>query len=672
MAVARNVKPPKFNDVTGAIRALAMDAVQKANSGHPGAPMGMAEIAEVLWNHHLRHNPANPKWADRDRFVQSNGHGSMLIYALLHLTGYDLPMDELKRFRQMHSKTPGHPEYGYTVGVETTTGPLGQGITNAVGMAMAEKLLANEFNKPGHEIVDHRTYVFMGDGCMMEGISHEACALAGTWGLGKLTAFWDDNDISIDGHVGGWFTDNTPKRFEAYGWHVIADVEGHDSEAINAAIEAAKAVTDKPTLICCKTVIGAGSPNKEGTHDVHGAALGDAEIAATRARIGWNYPPFEIPAHVYQAWDARTKGEGLEKLWNNKFAEYSKAFPEEAAEFTRRMKGDLPGNWKEFAAAALEQINAKAEMIATRKASQNAINALVPALPEFLGGSADLTGSNLTNWVGAKHVHGTKPGNYISYGVREFGMSHIMNGMALHGGLLPFGGTFLMFSEYARNALRMSALMKQRVIYVFTHDSIGLGEDGPTHQPVEQTTTLRFIPNMDTWRPCDTVESATSWICAVERMTGPSSLIFSRQNLAFQKRDAAQIANIRKGGYVLSEASNGKPQAIIIATGSEVALAMDAQKVLAAEGMQVRVVSMPSTNVFDRQDQAYKDSVLLKGVKRVAVEAGVTGLWYKYVGLEGAVVGMDCFGESAPAPELFKHFGFTVENVVATVKKVVG
>ena len=672
MAVARNVKPPKFNDVTGAIRALAMDAVQKANSGHPGAPMGMAEIAEVLWNHHLRHNPANPKWADRDRFVQSNGHGSMLIYALLHLTGYDLPMDELKRFRQMHSKTPGHPEYGYTVGVETTTGPLGQGITNAVGMAMAEKLLANEFNKPGHEIVDHRTYVFMGDGCMMEGISHEACALAGTWGLGKLTAFWDDNDISIDGHVGGWFTDNTPKRFEAYGWHVIADVEGHDSEAINAAIEAAKAVTDKPTLICCKTVIGAGSPNKEGTHDVHGAALGDAEIAATRARIGWNYPPFEIPAHVYQAWDARTKGEGLEKLWNNKFAEYSKAFPEEAAEFTRRMKGDLPGNWKEFAAAALEQINAKAETIATRKASQNAINALVPALPEFLGGSADLTGSNLTNWVGAKHVHGTKPGNYISYGVREFGMSHIMNGMALHGGLLPFGGTFLMFSEYARNALRMSALMKQRVIYVFTHDSIGLGEDGPTHQPVEQTTTLRFIPNMDTWRPCDTVESATSWICAVERMTGPSSLIFSRQNLAFQKRDAAQIANIRKGGYVLSEASNGKPQAIIIATGSEVALAMDAQKVLAAEGMQVRVVSMPSTNVFDRQDQAYKDSVLLKGVKRVAVEAGVTGLWYKYVGLEGAVVGMDCFGESAPAPELFKHFGFTVENVVATVKKVVG
>ncbi len=670
MAVARNVKPPKFNDVTGAIRALAMDAVQKANSGHPGAPMGMAEIAEVLWNHHLRHNPANPKWADRDRFVQSNGHGSMLIYALLHLTGYDLPMDELKRFRQMHSKTPGHPEYGYTVGVETTTGPLGQGITNAVGMAMAEKLLANEFNKPGHEIVDHRTWVFLGDGCMMEGISHEACALAGTWGLGKLTAFWDDNNISIDGHIDGWYTDDTAKRFEAYGWHVVRDVEGHDAAAINAAIEEAKKVTDKPSLICCKTIIGAGSPNKEGTHDVHGAALGDAEIAATRAHIGWSYPPFEIPKHVYEAWDARTKGAGLEKLWNNKFAEYKKAFPELAVEFERRMKGELRADWTKLAAAALEQVNTKAETIATRKASQNAINALQPGLPEFLGGSADLTGSNLTNWTGAHHVSGKKPGNYISYGVREFGMSHIMNGMALHGGLLPFGGTFLMFSEYARNALRMSALMKQRVIYVFTHDSIGLGEDGPTHQPVEQTTTLRYIPNMDTWRPCDTVESMSSWINAVERKDGPSSLIFSRQNLTFQKRDAAQIANIRKGGYVLSEAGNGKPQAIIIATGSEVDLAMKAQATLAAEGVHVRVVSMPSTNVFDRQDQAYKDSVLLKGVKRVAVEAGVTGFWYKYVGLEGAVIGMDCFGESAPAPELFKHFGFTVENVVKTVKGV--
>jgi transketolase len=670
MAATRNVTPPKFNDITGAIRMLAVDAVQKANSGHPGAPMGMAEIAEVLWNHHLRHNPANPQWADRDRFVQSNGHGSMLIYALLHLSGYDLPMDELKRFRQMHSKTPGHPEYGYTAGVETTTGPLGQGITNAVGMAMAEKLLANEFNKPGHEIVNHHTYVFMGDGCMMEGISHEACALAGTWGLGKLIAFWDDNNISIDGHIDGWYTDDTAKRFEAYGWHVIADVQGHVPEEIDAAIKAAKAVTDKPTLICCKTIIGVGSPNKAGTHDVHGAALGDAEVAATRKHIGWNYAPFEIPKHVYEAWDARTKGTGLENLWNNKFAEYKKAYPKEAAEFDRRMKGELPANWAEHAAKAIDAINTKAETIATRKASQNAINALVPALPEFLGGSADLTGSNLTNWTGAHHVHGKKPGNYISYGVREFGMSHIMNGMALHGGLLPFGGTFLMFSEYARNALRMSALMKQRVIYVYTHDSIGLGEDGPTHQPVEQTATLRYIPNMDTWRPCDTVESIVAWVCAVERKTGPSSLIFSRQNLAFQKRDAKQIENIRKGGYVLSEAAGGKLQAVIIATGSEVDLAMKAQAVLATEGVNVRVVSMPSTNAFDRQDQAYKDSVLPKGVKRVAVEAGVTGGWYKYVGLDGAVVGMDCFGESAPAGELFKHFGFTPDNVVKAVKSV--
>ncbi len=670
MAAVRKVRPPKFNDTTGAIRALAMDAVQKANSGHPGAPMGMAEIAEVLWNHHLRHNPANPKWADRDRFVFSNGHGSMLLYSLLHLTGYDLPIEELKRFRQLHSKTPGHPEYGYTAGVETTTGPLGQGITNAVGFALAEKMLAHEFNRPGHEIVNHHTYVFMGDGCMMEGISHESCALAGTWGLGKLIAFWDDNDISIDGHVGGWFTDNTPKRFEAYGWHVIADVEGHDPEDLDAAIKEAKSVTDKPTLICCKTIIGAGSPNKAGTHDVHGAALGDAEIVATREHIGWKYPPFEIPAHVYQAWDARTKGTGLEKLWDNKFAEYRKAYPKEAAEFERRTKGDLPANWAQHAADVIAKTNEKAETIATRKASQNAINALVPVLPEFLGGSADLTGSNLTNWTGAKHIHANSIGNYIHYGVREFGMSAIMNGMALHGGLLPFGGTFLMFSDYARNALRMCALMKQRVIFVYTHDSIGLGEDGPTHQAVEQTATLRYIPNMDVWRPCDTVESAVSWVCAVERKTGPSSLIFSRQNLAFQKRDAAQIANIRKGAYILSEAAGGKAQAIIIATGSEVGLAMEAQKALAQEGIHVRVVSMPSTNVFDRQDQAYKDSVLPKGSKRVAVEAGVTGFWYKYVGLEGAVVGIDTFGESAPAGELFKHFGFTTENVVKTVKQV--
>ena len=670
MSAARNVNPPKFNDITGAIRMLAVDAVQKANSGHPGAPMGMAEIADVVWRGHMRHNPTNPKWADRDRFVQSNGHGSMLIYSLLHLTGYDLPMDELKRFRQMHSKTPGHPEYGYTVGVETTTGPLGQGITNAVGFAMSEKLLAAEFNKLGHEIVNHHTYVFMGDGCMMEGISHEACALAGTWGLGKLIAFWDDNQISIDGHTPGWFTDDTAKRFEAYGWHVIANVQGHDQAAIEAAVQAAKAVTDKPSLICCKTIIGAGSPNKQDSHDVHGAALGDAEVAATRAHIGWNYPPFEIPKHVYEAWDAKAKGAALEGEWNKKFAAYRAAFPKEAAEFERRMKGDLPANWSEHAAKAIADINAKGETIATRKASQNAINALQPALPEFLGGSADLTGSNLTNWVGAKHVSGKSAGNYISYGVREFGMSHIMNGMALHGGLLPFGGTFLMFSEYARNALRMSALMKQRVIYVFTHYSIGLGEDGPTHQPVEQTATLRYIPNMETWRPCDTVESAVSWVAAVERKNGPSSLIFSRQNLQFQKRDAAQIANIRKGGYVLSEAAGGKAQAIIIATGSEVDLAMKAQAILAAEGVNVRVVSMPCTNAFDKQDQAYKDSVLTKGVRRVAVEAGVTSGWYKYVGLDGAVIGMDCFGESAPAPELFKHFGFTVENVVKTVKSV--
>jgi transketolase len=654
-------------DLANAIRALSMDAVQKANSGHPGAPMGMAEIAEVVWNHHLRHNPANPKWFDRDRFVQSNGHGSMLIYSLLHLTGYDLPMDELKKFRQMHSKTPGHPEYGYTPGVETTTGPLGQGITNAVGMAMAEKLLAAEFNKPGHEIVNHHTYVFLGDGCMMEGISHEACALAGTWGLGKMIAFWDDNGISIDGHIEGWYTDDTAKRFEAYGWHVIACVDGHDSIAVDAAVQLAKRNTDKPTLICCKTVIGKGSPNKEGTHDVHGAALGDAEIAATRANIGWNYPPFEVPADVYEGWDCRTKGQGLETLWNNKFAEYAAAFPKEAAEFKRRMAGELPANWKQHAVDFIAKTNEKAETIATRKASANCIAGLAPALPEFVGGSADLTGSNLTNWPGCHHVLGNKPGNYISYGVREFGMSHIMNGMALHGGILPFGGTFLMFSEYARNALRMSALMKQRVIYVYTHDSIGLGEDGPTHQPVEQTATLRMIPNMDVWRPCDTVESAVSWAAAVEKKTGPSCLIFSRQNLQFQKRDAAQIANIAKGAYVLADAAS--PKIVLIATGSEVQLALDAKKVLDEQGVATRVVSMPSTNVFDRQDQTYKDSVLPKGVKRVAVEAGITDGWYKYVG-DGAVVGMHSFGESAPAGELFKHFGFTVENVVNTVKGI--
>jgi transketolase len=660
--------------LSNAIRALAMDAVQKANSGHPGAPMGMAEIAEVLWTKHLRHNPANPKWADRDRFVLSNGHGSMLIYSLLHLSGYALPIEELKNFRQLHSKTPGHPEYGYTPGVETTTGPLGQGITNAVGMAMAEKLLAAEFNKPGHEIVDHRTYVFLGDGCLMEGISHESCALAGTWGLGKLTAFWDDNGISIDGHVEGWFTDNTPKRFEAYGWHVVPNVDGHDPVALNAAINAAKAVTDKPSLICCKTVIGLGAPNKQGTHDVHGAPLGDAEIAAARANIGWPHPAFEIPADVYAGWDAKKKGAEFEGAWNDKFAAYAKAFPAEAVEFKRRMANELPASWAAHAKKVVAEANAKAETVATRKASQISINALAPALPEFVGGSADLTGSNLTNWAGCKHVSGKTPGNYISYGVREFGMAHIMNGMALHGGILPFGGTFLMFSEYARNALRMSALMKQRVIYVFTHDSIGLGEDGPTHQPVEQTATLRMIPNMDVWRPCDTVETMVAWTAAVEKLGGPSSLCLSRQNLPFVARDEATIGNISKGGYVISEARNGKPKAIIIATGSEVDLALKAQAAMEAE-IPVRVVSMPCTNAFDRQDAAYRESVLPKGVPRVAIEAGVTDGWYKYVGAagggQGAVIGLDRFGESAPAGTLFKEFGFTVANVVKTVEQFI-
>jgi transketolase len=659
---------PTRNDLANAIRALAMDAVEKAKSGHPGAPMGMAEIAETLWNHHMRHNPTNPKWADRDRFVLSNGHGSMLIYALLHLTGYDLSMDDLKQFRQLHSKTPGHPEYGYAPGVETTTGPLGQGITNAVGMAMAEKILAAEFNKPDHTIVDHHTYVFMGDGCMMEGISHEACALAGTWKLGKLIAFWDDNGISIDGHIEHWYTDDTAKRFEAYGWHVIPHVDGHDVVALEAAIQKAKAETGKPTLICCKTIIGKGSPNKEGTHDVHGAALGHDEVEATRKHIGWNHPAFEVPADIYAGWDAKTKGQGLETLWNNKFAEYKKAYPAEGAEFERRMKGDLPANWKAHVSAKLAEINAKGETVATRKASQIAINALAPALPEFLGGSADLTGSNLTNWTGCHPVRHGNPGNYISYGVREFGMAAIMNGMALHGGLLPFGGTFLMFSEYSRNAIRMAALMKQRVIHVFTHDSIGLGEDGPTHQPVEQTATLRMIPNIDVWRPCDTVETLVGWVHSVERATGPTCHILSRQNLPFMARDAATLANIEKGGYVLKDAAGAK--AVIIATGSEVELAVKAQEALAAEGIAVRVVSMPSTNTFDRQDAAYRVSVLPKGLPRVAVEAGVTDFWRKYVGLEGAVIGIDTFGESAPAPALFKEFGITAEAVVAAVKGV--
>jgi transketolase len=674
MSSSRNVKPPVFNSLTGAIRALAMDAVQKANSGHPGAPMGMAEIAEVLWRRHLRHNPANPHWADRDRFVQSNGHGSMLIYSLLHLTGYDLSIDDLKNFRQLHSKTPGHPEVGYTPGVETTTGPLGQGITNAVGMALAEKILADSFNRPGHTIVDHHTYVFLGDGCLMEGISHEACSLAGTWGLGKLIAFYDDNNISIDGHVDGWFTDDTPMRFEAYGWHVVRDVQGHDPVEIEAALKAAQAETGKPSLICCKTLIGAGSPNKQDSHDVHGAPLGAAEIEATRAHIGWPHPAFEIPADVYAAWDARAKGAAAEAEWNTRFAAYAAEFPDLATEFTRRMAGDLPADWAAHVEAVLAKVTEKGETIATRKASQNSIEAFAPGLPELLGGSADLAGSNLTLWSGAKGVSRTTGGNYVYYGVREFGMAAIANGIALHGGLIPYTATFLMFSEYARNALRMAALMKVRQIFVFTHDSIGLGEDGPTHQPVEQIASLRLIPNMDVWRPCDTTESAVAWAAAIERREGPSSLAFSRQNLPFQVRSANQVAEIRRGGYILSEAGTpaqtGKAQAVIIATGSEVALAMTAQKQLAEEGIAVRVVSMPSTNVFDRQDAAYRSAVLPAGLPRVAVEAGVTDGWYKYVGLEGAVIGVDRFGESAPAGELFKYFGITSDAVVAAVKKV--
>jgi len=656
-------------ELANAIRALAMDAVQKANSGHPGMPMGMAEIAEVLWNHHLRHNPANPKWADRDRFVLSNGHGSMLLYALLHLTGYALPMDEIKRFRQLHSMTPGHPELGVTPGVETTTGPLGQGVSNAVGMAIAEKLLAAEFNRPGHDIVNHHTYVFLGDGCLMEGISHEACSLAGTLRLGKLIAFYDDNGISIDGHVEGWFTDDTPKRFGAYGWHVVGHVDGHDVNAVNAAIEASKKVLDKPSLICCKTVIGRGSPNKGGSHDSHGSALGEKEVAATRQNIGWVHPPFEIPADVYAAWDARGKGAAREAAWNAGFAAYAKRFPQEAAEFKRRMSGELPQGWRRHAEGFLSKVSEKAETIASRKASQNAIEALAPVLPELIGGSADLAGSNLTLWSGSKAIGKAGGGNYIYYGVREFGMSAIMNGITLHGGLIPYGGTFLTFSDYSRNALRMAALMKIRTLFVFTHDSIGLGEDGPTHQSVEHAASLRLIPNMDVWRPCDSMESAVAWIAAIERTEGPACLLFSRQNLPFQARDAGRSGQIVRGGYVLSDAAG--PKAIIIATGSEVSLAMTAQKLLADAGIAVRVVSMPSTNVFDRQDAAYRESVLPTGIRRVAVEAGVTDYWRKYVGLEGAVVGLDRFGESAPAGELFKFFGVTAEAVVDAVKCVI-
>ena len=655
-------------DLANAIRALSMDAVQKANSGHPGAPMGMAEIAEELWNHHLSHNPTNPKWPNRDRFVLSTGHGSMLIYSLLHLTGYDLKMEQIQSFRQLHSQCAGHPEYGYAAGVETTTGPLGQGIANGVGFAMAEKLMANQFNKPGHDIVNHNTYVFLGDGCMMEGVSHEACALAGTWGLGNLVAFWDDNGISIDGHIEGWYTDDTAKRFESYGWHVQS-VDGHDVAAIGAAIAAAKKVTDKPSLICCKTVIGMGSPNKSGSHDCHGSALGLEEVAATRANIGWNYPPFEIPADVYAGWDAKAKGAAAEAAWNKKFAAYKDVFPAEAAEFTRRMAGDLPANWTEATNAIIAAINEKAEGNASRKASQNAIAALAPLLPEFLGGSADLTGSNLTSCSSFTHVDAKKPGNYISYGVREFGMAAIMNGVALHGGLLPFGGTFHMFSDYMKSGMRMSALMHQRVIYVLTHDSIGQGEDGPTHQPVENTSGLRYIPRMDVWRPGSATETTVAWVAAVERHDGPSSLVLSRQNLAGIKHNASDFAGIRKGAYVLSDCA-GKADLIFIANGSELDLAVKAAAELTAAGKKVRVVSMPSTNVFDRQDQAYKESVLTAGVKRVAIEAAHPDFWRKYVGLEGAVVGINTFGESAPGGVLMKHFGFTVENVVAVAKSV--
>ncbi|MGY8854879.1 transketolase [Methylophilaceae bacterium Uisw_099_01] len=656
-------------DLANAIRALSMDAVQKASSGHPGAPMGMAEIGEVLWNHHLSHNPNNPDWANRDRFILSNGHGSMLIYSLLHLTGYDLPMKDIENFRQIHSACAGHPEFGYAPGVETTTGPLGQGISNAVGFAMAEKLMANQFNKPGHEIVDHHTYAFLGDGCLMEGVSHETCALAGTWGLGKLIAFWDDNGISIDGHIEGWYTDDTAARFESYGWHAIRDVDGHDPEAIDKAIKEAKKVTDKPTLICCKTIIGKGSPNKAGTHGCHGAALGDDEVALVRKEIGWEHAPFVIPQDVYDGWNQKDKGDTREQEWNAKFDAYAKEFPEMAAEFKRRMSNELPADWEKQSNALINDANNAAEKVATRKASQNVITALAPILPEFVGGSADLTGSNLTSCPSFEHVSGKKPGNYISYGVREFGMATIMNGMALHGGLLPFGGTFHMFTDYMRNGMRMSALMKQRVVYVLTHDSIGQGEDGPTHQPIETTSGLRFIPRMEVWRPCDATETATAWVAAVENVENPTSLVLSRQGMGFHSRTSEQIANIKKGGYILSDC-DGDAQVIIIATGSEVDLAIGAQENLKDEGIHARVVSMACTQAYDRQDQAYKDSVLTPGVKRISVEAGVTDYWRKYVGLDGACVGIDTYGESAPGKVVFEHFGFTVDNVVKTAKSV--
>ena len=653
-------------ELANAIRALSMDAVQKAKSGHPGAPMGMADIAEVLWNDYLKHNPENPDWADRDRFILSNGHGSMLIYSLLHLSGYDLNIDDLKNFRQMHSRTPGHPEYGYAPGIETTTGPLGQGIANGVGMALAEKVLAGQFNRDGHDIVDHNTYVFMGDGCMMEGISHEACSLAGTLGLGKLVAFYDDNGISIDGEVEGWFTDDTVKRFESYGWQVIPRVNGHDSEEIKQAIETARANTEQPTLICCKTIIGFGSPNKEGKEDCHGAPLGDDEIALTRERLGWKHGAFEIPEDVYKGWSAKEKGAAAETSWNTKFDAYAKAHPELAAEFKRRVSGELPADFSAQAQAYIDECQAKGEVVASRKASQNTLNAFGPLLPELLGGSADLAGSNLTLWKGCKGVSDIDAsGNYIFYGVREFAMSAMMNGLALHKGFVPYGATFLMFMEYARNAVRMAALMKQRAIFVYTHDSIGLGEDGPTHQPVEQVANLRNTPNLHTWRPCDTVESAVSWKSAIERNDGPSALIFSRQGLPHQARDAEQVAAITKGGYILKDCA-GTPDAIIIATGSEVSLAVEAAEKLA--GKNIRVVSMPCAEIFSAQDAAYREAVLPAAVTaRVAVEALHKDYWYKFVGLNGAIVGMDTFGESAPIADLMKHFGITTDAVVEAV-----
>ncbi|WP_283189312.1 transketolase [Pseudomonas sp. PMCC200344] len=661
---------PSRRERANAIRALSMDAVQKANSGHPGAPMGMADIAEVLWRDYLKHNPSNPSFADRDRFVLSNGHGSMLIYSLLHLTGYDLSIDDLKNFRQLHSRTPGHPEFGYTPGVETTTGPLGQGLANAVGFALAEKVLAAQFNRPGHNVVDHHTYVFLGDGCMMEGISHEVGSLAGTLGLGKLIAFYDDNGISIDGEVEGWFTDDTPKRFEAYNWQVIRNVDGHDPEEIKIAIETARK-SDQPTLICCKTTIGFGSPNKQGKEDCHGAPLGDAEIALTRAALKWNHGPFEIPADIYAEWDAKETGRAAEAEWDQRFAAYSAAFPELANELIRRLSGELPEDFAEKASAYIAEVAAKGETIASRKASQNALNAYGPLLPELLGGSADLAGSNLTLWKGCKGVSAEDAsGNYMYYGVREFGMSAIMNGVTLHGGLVPYGATFLMFMEYARNAVRMASLMKQRVVFVYTHDSIGLGEDGPTHQPIEQLTSLRSTPNLDTWRPADAVESAVCWKMALERKDGPSALIFSRQNLQHQTRNAFQIADIARGGYVLKDC-DGEPELILISTGSEVGLAVQAYDKLTEQGRKVRVVSMPCTSVFDAQDAGYKQAVLpLQVSARIAIEAAHADYWYKYVGLEGRVIGMTTYGESAPAPALFEEFGFTLENILGQAEEL--